>query len=194
MEARDLLTQWWRPALAAVLVVLALGFRLVREDLGLPPNLEIVTAATFAAALLLRHPVALAVPLVATVGSDVLMGNTSIALFTWSAWAVIGVAAFAVRRLGDRHRFLTALGFGVGSSVWFFLWTNAGVWFFARGVYYPAGLDGLMASYVAGLPFFRTMLVGNLVLVPAAAALVSIVERLEQHARLAQVPAVAPSH
>lgn len=180
MEARDLLTQWWRLALVAALIVVALGFRMTRESLGLPPNLELVTATSFAAMLVLRHPVALAVPLIITVGSDVFMGNTAIALFTWSAWLVIGVAAVASRRLATRHRFWTALGFGVGSSVWFFLWTNAGVWFFARGVYYPAGLDGLMASYVAGLPFFRTMLLGNLVLVPAYAGGVWLVERLAQ--------------
>lgn len=188
MEARDLLARRWRPTLVVVLLVVALTFRIARESLGLPPNLELVTAASFAAVLLLRSPIALVVPLVATVGSDVIMGNTEIALFTWSAWLAIGIGALLAQKCADRHRFLTALGFGISSSLWFYLWTNAGVWFFARGVYYPSGAEGLMASYVAGLPFLRTMLVGNLILVPAAAVLVSLVERLEQHAELSVGP------
>ncbi|MEK8228802.1 DUF6580 family putative transport protein [Oerskovia sp. M15] len=58
-------------------------------------------------------------------------------------------------------------GLGIGGSLWFFVWTNFGTWFQGRGVWYPAGLDGLVASYVAGLPFLRTMLIGNLVLLPS---------------------------
>ncbi|ROS72997.1 DUF6580 family putative transport protein [Cellulomonas sp. PhB143] len=192
MEARDLLTRWWRPALVVVLVALAIAFRMAREDLGAPPNLELVTAATFASALLLRHPAAFVVPLVVTMASDIALGNTAVAAFTWSAWAVVGLGALWSRRFADRHRTLTALGFGVGASLWFYLWTNAGVWWLGRGTYYPPGLDGLVDSYVAGLPFLRTMLLGNLVLVPAAAALVTLVERLERLERLERGAGLAP--
>ncbi|MEK8228801.1 hypothetical protein NKG05_26650 [Oerskovia sp. M15] len=34
MEARDLLTRWWRPAIALAVVALAVVFRLVREEIG----------------------------------------------------------------------------------------------------------------------------------------------------------------
>jgi hypothetical protein len=44
-------------------------------------------------------------------------------------------------------------------SVQFFLITNAGVWL--AGAYDP-GLDGLMQSYTAGLPFFRGTVMGDL--------------------------------
>ncbi|WP_265521407.1 DUF6580 family putative transport protein [Oerskovia flava] len=189
MEARDvhLLTRWWRPALVVAFAVLAVVWRLVRADLGAPPNLELVTAATFIATVLLRSRWAFVVPLAVTVVSDVVLGNTAIALFTWSAWLVVGLGSLLV---GDRQgwrRVGAGAVFGVGASLWFFAWTNFGVWLQSRGTWYPAGVEGLVASYVAGLPFLRTMLIGNLVLLPLAAGVTLLVERLETAHGLAAV-------
>ncbi|OCI32309.1 DUF6580 family putative transport protein [Oerskovia enterophila] len=191
MEARDLLTRWWRPAIAVAFVALAIVFRLVREEIGAPPNLELVTSAAFVAAVLVRHRLAFLAPLVVAVVSDLTLGNTSIALFTWSAWLVVGLAALLTRSTSGWGRVGAAAGLGVGGSLWFFFWTNFGVWFQGRGVWYPAGLDGLVASYVAGLPFLRTMLVGNLVLLPVVAAGTLLVERLERSRGLVAVPQAA---
>ncbi|MFD6167137.1 DUF6580 family putative transport protein [Oerskovia sp. NPDC060287] len=191
MEARDLLTRWWRPAIAVAFVAIAIVFRLVREEIGAPPNLELVTSAAFVAAVLVRHRLAFLAPLVIAVVSDLVLGNTSIALFTWSAWLVVGLAALLTRSTSLWGRVGAAAGLGLGGSLWFFFWTNFGVWFQGRGVWYPAGLDGLVASYVAGLPFLRTMLVGNLVLLPVVAAGTLLVERLERSRGLVAVPQAA---
>lgn len=191
MEARDLLTRWWRPAIAVAFVAIAIVFRLVREEIGAPPNLELVTSAAFVAAVLVRHRLAFLAPLVIAVVSDLVLGNTSIALFTWSAWLVIGLGALLTRGTSGWGRVGAAAGLGLGGSLWFFFWTNFGVWFQGRGVWYPAGLDGLVASYVAGLPFLRTMLVGNLVLLPVVAAGTLLVERLERSRGLVAVPQAA---
>ncbi|MFE9233655.1 DUF6580 family putative transport protein [Cellulosimicrobium funkei] len=171
--------RWWRPALVVTLAALAVVWRLVRADLGAPPNLELVTAATFAATILLRSRWAFVVPLAVTVVSDVVLGNTAIALFTWSAWLVVGLGSLLARSTTGWRRVGAGGAFGVAGSLWFFAWTNFGVWLQGRGVWYPAGADGLVASYVAGLPFLRTMLLGNLVLVPLVAAGTLLVDRLE---------------
>lgn len=185
LSAAELVRRWWRPAAVVVLLALAIGWRIVRADVGAPPNLELVTAASFAAALLLRNRVAALVPLLAAVASDLWLGNTSILWFVWGTWAVIGVAAVLLPRWSGGRRYVAALGFGVGGSLFFYLATNAGVWFLGRGRWYADSWDGLMASYVAGLPFLRTMLLGNLVLVPAAALVVTLVERWERTRSLA---------
>lgn len=177
--------RWWRPVVAVLAVVGAVVWRLVKDDLGAPPNLELSTAAAFLAAGLLRHRVAALAPLAVVAVSDLLLGNTAILLFTWTAWAAIGAAALLTRRATGARRAVAALGLGLGGSLFFYLWTNLGVWLQGRGTFYPAGLDGLLASYVAGLPFLRPMLVGNLVLVPLAAAVVTLVERLERAPALA---------
>lgn len=180
LTVAELARRWWRPALAVAVVALAIVWRLVREDLGGPPNLELITAATFFAAVILRHRAAVLVPFAAAAVSDALLGNTTILLFTWTAWAVIGLGALLVRRTTGWGRLGAAFGLGIGGSVWFFLWTNFGVWLQSRGTFYAAGLDGLVQSYTMGLPFFRTMLLGNLVLVPLAAAAAILVERAER--------------
>ena len=180
LTPRELLQRWWRPAAVTLLVVAAVVWRLVKDDLGAPPNLELSTAAAFFAAAMLRHRVAALAPLAVVAVSDVLLGNTAVLLFTWSAWAVIGLGSLWTRRARGVRRFVAAVGFGVGGSLFFYLWTNFGVWLQGRGTFYPAGLDGLAASYVAGLPFLRPMLLGNLVLVPLAAACVTLVEHLER--------------
>lgn len=191
LDAHHLLRRWWRPALVVLAATLAVVWRLVKDDLGAPPNLELSTAAAFLAAGVLRHRVAALVPLAVVAASDLLLGNSAVLAFTWSAWAVIGVASLLTPRAGAGWRRLAAaVGFGVGGTLFFYLWTNLGVWWLGRGTFYPAGVDGLLASYVAGLPFLRPMLLGNLLLVPAAAAVVGLVERLERRAAL---PAAAPA-
>lgn len=180
LTAHDLAERWWRPAVAVLLVVAAVVWRLVKDDFGAPANLELSTFAAFVAAGLLRHRLAMLAPLAVVAVSDVVLSNSAILIFTWSAWAAIGVAAWWTRRATGGRRFLAAVAFGAGSSIGFYLWTNFGVWLQGRGTFYPAGVDGLMASYVAGLPFLRPMLLGNLVLLPVAAGVVTLVERLEQ--------------
>ncbi|QAY62888.1 hypothetical protein ET495_06105 [Xylanimonas allomyrinae] len=184
----DLARRWWRPAVAVTAVVLAVVWRLVKNDLGAPPNLELSTAAAFLAAGVLRHRAAALAPLGVVAASDLLLGNTSILAFTWSAWAVIGLGSLLTRRTAGWRRFAASVAFGVGGTAVFFLWTNSGVWALGSGALYPRGWDGLLASYTAGLPFLRPQLLGNLVLVPAAAGVVALVERLER----ARVAAVVP--
>jgi hypothetical protein len=187
LTARELARRWWRPLVAVLAVVGAVVWRLVKDDLGAPHNLELSTAAAFLAAGLLRHRAAALAPLVVVAVSDLLLGNSAILIFTWTAWAAIGAAALWTRRAGGTRRFASALGYGVGSSLFFYLWTNFGVWLEGHGRFYSSGLDGLVASYVAGLPFLRPMLVGNFVLVPLAAVVVTLVERLEH------LPAAGPA-
>jgi hypothetical protein len=191
LSLRELGERWWRPAVAVLLVVAAIVWRVVKDDLGAPPNLELSTFAAFAAAGLLRNRFAMLAPLVVVAISDLVLTNSAILVFTWTAWAVIGVASWWTRRASGGARFVAALGFGVGSSLWFYLWTNFGVWLQGRGTFYPAGIDGLLASYVAGLPFLRPMLLGNLVLLPVAAGVVALVERLERAHAVGAVPAVS---
>ena len=190
LSLRDLATRWWRPALAVAALALAVVWRLVRADLGAPPNLELLTASAFLAAGLLRHRVAALVPLAAVAVSDVLMGNDAILLFTWSAWAVVGLGSLLTRRVrAGWRRYAAALGFGAAGTVVFFLWTNFGVWLQWRGAVFGEGWGGLVQSYVAGLPFLRPQLLGNLALLPAAAAVVALVERAERARRLAAAQA-----
>jgi hypothetical protein len=52
-------------------------------------------------------------------------------------------------------------GAALASSLLFFLTSNFGVWLF--GSLYPFTLDGLVACYVAAIPFFWNTLGGDLI-------------------------------
>ena len=84
--------------IAAVLVLAAIAWRFVNAEYGVAYNLEIVTAVSLVAAVFLHRYFALLVPLAIVFASDMVIGNTGIAIFTWSAFAVNGVAGLALRR------------------------------------------------------------------------------------------------
>lgn len=151
---------------AGALIALAVTWRLINWQTMLAPNLEFVTMATVLAAVWLPRRFALIVPLTAIIVSDLIIGNSPILYFTWSAWAIIGLSAILIRRFRERPKALLLAGLGgaLASSLFFFAYTNFGVWLI--GGLYPHTLTGLFQSYVMGLPFYRTMIIGNTILVP----------------------------
>jgi len=133
------------------------------------PNIETLTVVSIIAGALLGPYLGLAVALFSVIGSDMIIGNTNILLYTWSAWAIIGISSALLKRY-SRSRIMVWLdslkftGFGVVTTLFFFLWTNFGVWHLSG--MYPHTYDGLMLSYFNGLPFLRNQLLGNLLIVP----------------------------
>lgn len=156
-----------RILVASLFIALALGERLF-FDLG--PNVELVTMAALLSAVYLGFPYAFLVPFIVMVVSDVVLGNTAIFVFTWSAYLVIGGSGLVLRRLEFKGlKLVGAAGVqALASSLFFYLWTNFGVWW--QG-WYPPTLAGLVQSYWWGLPFLKFNLIGNLLLVPSAFAL-----------------------
>ena len=166
--------------IAAVLVLAAIAWRFVNAEYGVAYNLEIVTAVSLVAAVFLHRYFALLVPLAIVFASDMVIGNTGIAIFTWSAFAVNGVAGLALRRWKgqDAKLIIGTAGMGLGSAVWFFLWTNGGVWLLSDGAFYTKDLSGLLLAYTYGLPFFRTTLMSGVILAPAIMAAAIYAPRL----------------
>ena len=169
-----------RYALVAALMVLAVWVRMSGAALGFAPNLEWVTPAAFVGASLLGNRLSILIPLVIAVGSDVLMGNSAVLAFTWTAWGLIGLAFYqSGRRPSSLRRRLAASALWVtASTAFFYLWTNTGFWLLHRGSFYSPGWDGLADSLRAGIPFARNQLLGNIVLTPllllAATAVLSL--------------------
>jgi len=76
--------------------------------------------------------------------------------FAWYA-AVLWLGT----RLGTKTKLLPVIGAALASSVSFFLITNLTSWAWLD--MYPKNLSGIMMSYAAGLPFFRTAIEGDLI-------------------------------
>lgn len=144
------------PRLSA-LILLALAAAATRL-LPHPPNMTSVTAlALFGGAYFGNRWLAFALPLLALLGSDLLLGFYPGMEVQYLSFAVIICIGLTLRRRRSLARITAA---AVAGAVSFFVLTNFGVW--ALGTLYPRTLAGLEACFVAAIPFFRNMLVGDL--------------------------------
>ena len=129
------------------------------------PNFEIVSSFALLSGFFLGGIFSFIAPLFIIFLSDLFIGNTAILLFTWSAFGLIGLLGIL---LGKQDKIslpfiLKASGFGIFASCFFFIYTNFG-WWVLSGMY-SHNLSGLIACYINALPFFKTNLLGNLILV-----------------------------
>jgi len=157
------------------LIAIAVGWRIINSNYHIAPNLELVTVVTVIAAITMGWRAALIVPISSMIASDLVIGNSSIFIFTWGSFALIGAGAVILKKLNNKPKtqILSSFGFVAASSFLFFIVTNFGVWL--QG-WYPATFSGLISSYLMAIPFYRTMLIGNLILVPAAITIWQLVK------------------
>lgn len=132
-----------------------------------PPNVTAITAlALFGGAYFSDRRLAIGVPLLALLVSDVALGL----YWQWDYRALQGhmwvqyLSFLAIVAMGFLLRssrgVVRVASVALGASCLFFLVTNLGEWAFQP--WYPKTAAGLAASYVAGIPFFRNTLLGDL--------------------------------
>ena len=124
------------------------------------PNFAPVAASTlFAGTVLRSKPLALLVPLIALPISDAVIGfdGWRITLVTYIASTIPALLPMLSARLREPGMFAPVM---VACSLIFFAVTNLGVWAFSG--MYPLTFEGLVACYVAALPFLQHTVVGDL--------------------------------
>ena len=149
-------------------------------DLG--PNIELVTATMLIASAYLGWKRAFFLVLLIMFSTDAILGTTSIFLFTWSGFLIPAfLASFIFKKKKASGSGKVALGTlaGIGSTLFFFLWTNFGVWALDVWGMYSRDLSGLMMSYINGLPFLRLQAISTLLFVPSGFAIVEIAKALQ---------------
>ncbi|HEY1135983.1 MAG TPA: DUF6580 family putative transport protein [Xanthomonadaceae bacterium] len=153
------------PLMLAGMILIAALSRLLPH----PPNFSPVEAmALFGGAHFANRAWAVAVPLVAMVLSDLalaaIMGGSYLSYMAgMSFWAVyLCIALSTAMGFGLRGKAGAArvLGYSLAGSVLFFVVTNFTTWF--GSTMYPQTGAGLVAAYVAGLPFFQWTVLGTL--------------------------------
>ncbi|MBU0976269.1 MAG: DUF6580 family putative transport protein [Patescibacteria group bacterium] len=157
-----------------VLVYISFGV-LTRTVWHIAPNVEFVTALCLAGAFFMRKNSSYAIPLGIMIVSDLIIGNSPVFIFTWSAFGSAHLLGKLMRgKQADRFlskvpaivktALLSELA-GIVFTVFFFLWTNFGVVLVSN--LYPKTLEGLLLSYEMGVPFLIPQLIGNMIIVPA---------------------------
>jgi len=145
------------------------------------PNFETITVVSLLAGSLLGGVWTIAIGLIVVAATDMFIGNTIIFAYTWSAWAFMGFFGYALRKRGKtvvRHS-LELTGMGIVGVLFFFTWTNFGVWHV--GQMYSHTFAGLAASYTAGIPFLKYQLMSAVLFIPTVSAVtIALWNRLPQ--------------
>ncbi|GGK19774.1 hypothetical protein GCM10007962_12350 [Yeosuana aromativorans] len=107
--------------------------------------------ALFSGVYFTNKKYAFIIPMAAMFLSDLVLGFSSISLFVYAAFILVGYIGIASKKMSIKTILL--------SSISFFVITNFGVWLLA----YPKSLNGLMECYTLAIPFFRNSLIGDFV-------------------------------
>lgn len=141
--------------IVAALTVFCVAVRWMELAPGFAP---VASAALFAAYACRDRRVALAVPLLGMLVSDMLLGFYALPVLA-SVYAMTAMPLALGRWTGRGNTALRVGAFSLGHAVAYFLVTNFAVW--AVAGYYPTTGSGLVSCYEAGLPFFRYTLASN---------------------------------
>lgn len=141
---------------ALLLIIVGVVARLLPH----PPNFAPIAALALFGSVYLPKPAGFLIPLGAMLVSDAVIGFYGLTMvYVYGSFLLIGLIGISVRQ----HKTVaTIIGASLLASLLFYLITNFGVWVDLRSGYSP-DIDGLWASYAAGLPFFRNTLLGDLV-------------------------------
>lgn len=153
------------PLLLAGMILLAALSRLLPHPMNFSP---VEAIALFGGAYFAARGWAVAVPLLAMLVSDLILGATlggiyweyMTGLSFWSVYLCIALSTVMGFGLRGRVGAGRVLGYSLAGSVLFFVVTNFFSWY--GGTLYPQTFEGLVACYVAAIPFFQNTVFGTL--------------------------------
>lgn len=122
------------------------------------PNFTPVGASALFGGAYLPKKWALVMPILIMVVSDLVIGFDGFfsRAYVYGSFLLIGLLGLWLR---SHKSFTNIVLVTFSSSLLFFLITNFGVW--VHSTMYEKSLNGLMQSYLMGLPFFRNTLLGD---------------------------------
>lgn len=136
-----------------LLIIVGVALRLLPHAENFTP----VTAIALFSGVVLSPAIALTVPLIVMIISDLIIGPHDLFLLTWGSFFLITLLGVSIRRNPKWNRiFFGALG----GSVFYFIATNLGVFLFEN--MYPKTWAGLVECFVMAIPFFRNSLISDL--------------------------------
>lgn len=128
------------------------------------PNFAPIAAMALFGGVYLNKKYALIIPLAALFLSDLLIGfyNPYLMIAVYGSFILIGLIGLWLKN----HKTLpNVIGASLFGSIIFFLITNFAMWAIQRFMpqpIYPQTLQGLLSSFMMGLPFFRNTILGDL--------------------------------
>ena len=144
-----------RATLILAMLVLAAILRIAPHPWNFTP---IGAMALFSGAMVRDRRMAFLLAMVAMLVGDLFIGFNKLSPLVYASFAV---SVLIGRFLKENRAISRIAGASVLGSVQFFVVTNFGVWAFLNS--YPHTATGLLACYVAGVPFFWNTVAGDAV-------------------------------
>jgi hypothetical protein len=171
-----------------ILILLFLAAFLERTILDLGPNYELLTTVMILSAYYLGRKQSFLLTFLVIALTDRIIGNSKIFLFTWSGFLI---PALFVNSLIDRFKpnlkFLKLTFSGLTANLFFYFWTNFGVWLLDSWRMYTKDLPGLISCYVNALPFLKNQLNSSLVFIPLGVVLIEFVLHISKNFSLGSI-------
>lgn len=168
-----------------LIVILGVVGRFLLVEYARMPNFEMVTALSLIAGLYLGGLYSIIIPVSIVFLSDSVIGNGNVFIFTWSAFAVIGLFGTFSKGKAGNMKLSGSIVLALSSSIFFYIYTNLG-WWIVSGMY-EYSISGLIDCYIMAIPFFKNQIMGNMIFVPTAIYFAKFVSR---SSILKQIPAI----
>ena len=136
---------------AALLIIIGVLIRLLLNGVFFLDLFFVIAIISLLSGLLLGGYYTFIVPISTMIITDLIIGNTSILLFTWSGFVIIGIIGYILKSKNSLtiKKAPTIIGAGIGGILLYDLWTNFGCWL----GWYPHTTSGLLACYTNAVPF-----------------------------------------
>jgi len=141
--------------IAVIFVLIGVGLRLLPHV----PNFTPIAAIALFGGVYLGRKMALLLPLLAMVISDIFIGYYQLGVMA-SVYASFLICVLLGFWLKKHKKWFTIAGSSIFGSILFFLITNFAVWIFTP--WYAKTFSGIIQCYLMALPFFRNTLFGDL--------------------------------
>ena len=156
------------------LIVMPLVFIMIfsRFITVIPNFTPLISLILFIPLVLKDKKLAMILIIIAQLFADFLIGFYDTMLFVYGN---ILVALFAFKYM-IAINFYKVLSSSVAASIVFYITTNFGVWFVMD--LYPATASGLIACYIAGIPFLKSMTLSTVIFSTTLFVLFKVVKKL----------------
>lgn len=123
------------------------------------PNFSPLASVILFAGVYAKDKRYLILPFVALLISDFFIGfyQLGVMFSVYGSFALIALLGIVLKK---HHNAINTISSSLAAALFFFLSTNAAVWYF--GNWYSHDLSGLMLSYTLAIPFFKNTLFSNL--------------------------------
>ena len=159
-------------------------------DLG--PNIELVTTALVLSSFYFGKKSSFWLTFAVIAFSDVVIGNSNIFLFTWSGFLIpaflssrlitlFKLISQRLTNLWSGLKLIPLISVGLFSNLFFYLWTNFGVWLLDSWGMYPDTFQGLLLSYINALPFLKNQILSTFIFVPLGYALIEMAKSMNNN-------------